>query len=146
MMVMFTTYIYITLNYSSFIPCSCGGILESMGWTPHLIFNLCFIVLALIGIVMIKGFPMRYHFSRPVILGWLSLLALSGIGMVTLLFITSENTMQHRNPFIRRYPHFPAVKTAQMDLTYDSYYIAGVGDGKIYLGNNTAPLRMVVID
>src|SRR5690554_855339 len=38
LMVMFTTYIYIILNYSDFIPCSCGGILEKMGWTEHLIF------------------------------------------------------------------------------------------------------------
>src|SRR5690606_4730265 len=31
MMVMFTSYIIIILNFSSFIPCSCGGILEKMG-------------------------------------------------------------------------------------------------------------------
>jgi hypothetical protein len=36
LMVMFTTYIYIILNYSSFVPCSCGGILEKMGWREHI--------------------------------------------------------------------------------------------------------------
>jgi uncharacterized membrane protein YphA (DoxX/SURF4 family) len=35
----FTTYIFIILNYSDFVPCSCGGILKKLGWTEHLIFN-----------------------------------------------------------------------------------------------------------
>lgn len=30
LMVMFTAYIYIILNYSSFVPCSCGGLLEEL--------------------------------------------------------------------------------------------------------------------
>lgn len=45
MMVMFTTYIFIMLNYSSFVPCSCGGILENLGWTEHLVFNIVFVFL-----------------------------------------------------------------------------------------------------
>ena len=32
LMLMFTAYIVVILNYSSFVPCSCGGILEEMGW------------------------------------------------------------------------------------------------------------------
>ncbi len=43
LMTVFTTYIILILNFSSFIPCSCGGILEKLGWTKHLIFNLFFI-------------------------------------------------------------------------------------------------------
>lgn len=50
LMVMFTTYIIIILNFTEFIPCSCGGVLESLGWTQHLIFNLVFILLALLSI------------------------------------------------------------------------------------------------
>lgn len=46
LMVIFTVYIYLILNYSSFVPCSCGGILENMGWKEHLIFNIAFAVLA----------------------------------------------------------------------------------------------------
>src|SRR5690606_35744778 len=30
LMVTFTAYIFIILNYSSFVPCSCGGILEKL--------------------------------------------------------------------------------------------------------------------
>ncbi|MNQ60164.1 hypothetical protein D3C85_744350 [compost metagenome] len=56
-MIMFTAYIYIILNYSAFVPCSCGGILEKMTWDQHLIFNICFIILAIIAIAYtsIKG-------------------------------------------------------------------------------------------
>jgi uncharacterized membrane protein YphA (DoxX/SURF4 family) len=52
LMVMFTAYIYIILNFSQFIPCSCGGILEKMTWNQHLVFNILFVLLAGIGIVL----------------------------------------------------------------------------------------------
>jgi hypothetical protein len=52
LMTMFTTYIIIILNYSSFVPCSCGGVLEKLGWTEHLIFNIVFTLLGAIAIVL----------------------------------------------------------------------------------------------
>lgn len=52
LMIMFTVYIYIILNFSAFVPCSCGGILEKMTWEEHLIFNICFVILAIIGIIL----------------------------------------------------------------------------------------------
>lgn len=54
LMIMFTTYIVVILNFSSFVPCSCGGILEKMGWTEHLIFNIIFVLLALLGIIILE--------------------------------------------------------------------------------------------
>lgn len=54
LMVMFTTYIVIILNFSDYIPCSCGGVLEKLGWTEHLIFNIGFVVLAFIGILILS--------------------------------------------------------------------------------------------
>lgn len=53
LMVMFTAYIYIILNYSTFVPCSCGGILEKMTWKQHLTFNIVFVILAGLSIVFI---------------------------------------------------------------------------------------------
>ena len=41
LMTAFTTYIIIILNYADFVPCSCGGILEALGWTEHLILMGC---------------------------------------------------------------------------------------------------------
>lgn len=54
LMVMFTTYIFIILNFSDFIPCSCGGVLEKLSWTEHLIFNIVFVVFAFIGVVILS--------------------------------------------------------------------------------------------
>lgn len=52
LMVMFSAYIYIILNYSEFIPCSCGGVLEKMTWNQHLIFNLLFVFAGAIAIIL----------------------------------------------------------------------------------------------
>lgn len=52
MMVMFTTYIVIITTYDDYVPCSCGGLLESMGWSGHLIFNAVFVLLAGVAIVI----------------------------------------------------------------------------------------------
>src|SRR5690554_1554589 len=51
MMVLFTSYIVIILNFTDFIPCSCGGVLEQLGWTEHLVFNVGFMGLAVVGIL-----------------------------------------------------------------------------------------------
>jgi len=63
LMAMFTAYIYIILNYSAFVPCSCGGILEKMTWNQHLIFNLAFLFLAFIGI-LIAPITSEYNFKK----------------------------------------------------------------------------------
>lgn len=52
LMCLFTAYIYAILNFSDDIPCSCGGVLQKMGWTEHLIFNIGFVLLAVAGIVL----------------------------------------------------------------------------------------------
>lgn len=51
-MSMFTAYIYAILNYSSSVPCSCGGVLESLSWDEHLLFNIFFMILAIIAILL----------------------------------------------------------------------------------------------
>ncbi|GAA3586872.1 hypothetical protein GCM10022396_00050 [Flavivirga amylovorans] len=62
LMVMFTAYIFIILNFSKSIPCSCGGVLEKLGWTEHLIFNIAFVILAFIGIQIMNG---QKNYSTP---------------------------------------------------------------------------------
>lgn len=52
LMVMFTTYIVLASRFSDYVPCSCGGVLEGMTWTQHLILNTVFVLLALIGILL----------------------------------------------------------------------------------------------
>ena len=58
LMMLFSGYIYVILNYSSFVPCSCGGILEKMTWNQHLIFNSFFILLAILGVII---YPTEYQ-------------------------------------------------------------------------------------
>lgn len=52
LMTMFSAYIVAILKFSDYIPCSCGGILEKMTWTQHLIFNLAFVILITIAILI----------------------------------------------------------------------------------------------
>lgn len=58
LMAMFTTYIYIILNFSAFVPCSCGGILQKLTWNQHLVFNSVFILLAIIALII---YPIQYQ-------------------------------------------------------------------------------------
>ncbi|MDB5143663.1 MAG: hypothetical protein JWQ66_2376 [Mucilaginibacter sp.] len=51
LMAVFTLYIILVLlNVFGRIPCSCGGVLQKMGWVPHLFFNLFFLLLTVTGI------------------------------------------------------------------------------------------------
>lgn len=148
LMTMFTAYIFIILHYSSFVPCSCGGILEKMTWNIHLVFNVVFIVLAALAIAMhfknrqegtfggIRFFPVRIILITTVF----------STTAIVVLFLSSEEIIHHKNPFIRRYPQHPIALKKTIDLKFNSYYFAGHANQKIYLGNFTDPLHMVEID
>jgi len=56
LMLIFTFYILLVLSgYFKNIPCSCGGVLKQLGWRNHLIFNIFFLVLGIIGIHLSIG-------------------------------------------------------------------------------------------
>jgi uncharacterized membrane protein YphA (DoxX/SURF4 family) len=139
LMVMFTAYIYIILNFSDFIPCSCGGVLEKLSWTQHFIFNVVFIVLAVLAIF----FSAYWNPKKKLLL--LTTLAIIGISIVAMLFAFSEKKMHRNNAFVRRYPHHPIVPKDTLDLRYNSYYIAGENDKQLYLGNYTAPKQVLQV-
>ncbi|WP_264564387.1 DoxX family protein [Flavobacterium sp. N3904] len=138
LMGMFTTYIVIILHFSYFVPCSCGGILEKLGWKEHLIFNIAFLLLAIVAILM-------QSFSKRTLVR-LSILVLGSVLVITALFLFSEDIMQKENPFIRRFPQATAAKVASIDLRNLSYYVAGTDKNKIYLANRLAPLEVLEID
>ena len=52
LMTMFTAYIYSMLNFSYYIPCSCGGVLSKMTWGQHLWFNIFFVAISITGILL----------------------------------------------------------------------------------------------
>lgn len=138
LMTMFTAYIIIILNYSSFIPCSCGGILEKLGWHEHLVFNCVFILLGITAILLLN------HGKKA--LRVLFITNIASIGIMILLFFTSEDIMTRENPFIRRFDQYAITKIDQTSLQNPSFYLAGSDNGKIYLGNFAAPLQMQVFD
>jgi len=144
LMVMFTTYIYIILNFSPHIPCSCGGIIDKLSWSQHMFFDMLFIALAFIGFLFSDNsllFRTRKHKIVSLFVG-----TFGSITLIAVLFLLSEDMSHHKNNFIRRFPHKPNKSTHGIDLKLNSYYIAGIGNGKIYLGNVTAPLNTLAID
>lgn len=52
LMITFTIYIAWMLLSGLNLPCTCGGIITSMSWKQHLIFNIAFIGLAFTGILL----------------------------------------------------------------------------------------------
>lgn len=144
LMVLFTAYIYFILNFSSFVPCSCGGILEKMGWKEHFIFNCFFIVLAVTGMLLIDKKENKNRVRNSALT--LALLTLVGIGTMKILLEISENKQFQRNNFVRIFPPVAVKRENTADLKYNSYYFAGANQHSIYLGNTTAPALVLELD
>lgn len=54
-LVSFTVFIGYMILFSPHLPCNCGGVLEQMSWTQHLVFNLVFIALSAIAIKLYQS-------------------------------------------------------------------------------------------
>jgi len=52
LMTVFSAYIVAILKFSPYVPCSCGGILQNMTWSQHLIFNVVFLLLGAIAVLL----------------------------------------------------------------------------------------------
>lgn len=143
LMVAFTVYIYLILNFSDFVPCSCGGILEKMGWTEHLIFNIGCVVLAAAGALVLEK-DQSAGVRRPLLK--MAVMFLVGSGGMVALFLSSEHIIKKENNFTRRFLLHPAVSDRSFDLKLNSYYFAGADQDRIYLGNVTAPLVLTTVD
>ena len=55
LMFLFTGYIIAIDQFTYYVPCSCGGILENLPENVHLVMNITFMVLALGGIYITKN-------------------------------------------------------------------------------------------
>ncbi|WP_128124980.1 MauE/DoxX family redox-associated membrane protein [Chryseobacterium carnipullorum] len=142
-MVAFTVYIFLILNYSEFIPCSCGGILEKMGWIEHLIFNIVCILLAMVAIIILEKEKERRlaHYISLMIS-----VIIVNIGIVTYLFFSSEQIIKKENNFTRRFLMHPTLEKKQLQLSDSYYYFAGYDDKNIYLGNRKFPQTLLTLD
>jgi hypothetical protein len=138
LMLLFTVYIVMILNFTSFIPCSCGGVLEKLGWTEHLIFNISFVTIGILAILLHSGL------RHTVIISAVGITL--GIISMVVLFLLSEETIHKENPFIRRLPQGTAAKIAKIDLPNNSLYIAGASKNSVYISDRRAPLQVLVFD
>ncbi|KFF11157.1 MauE/DoxX family redox-associated membrane protein [Flavobacterium hydatis] len=148
LMVMFTSYIFIVLHYTAFVPCSCGGVLEKLNWTQHLIFNCIFIAMAILAIILhySKDESVKDKVKSKTFFLVFFITTFSSIAIIIILFLMSENIIHYHNKLTRRFPHTPIQTTNNINLKLNSYYIAGVDSHNIYLGNTTAPLLITVLD
>ena len=51
----FTLYIIDMMTFDKYLPCSCGGIIETLTWAQHLCLNIALLFLAIAGICMEKN-------------------------------------------------------------------------------------------
>ena len=53
LMTLFTIYTgAILLHFFAYVPCSCGGVIRKLSWPQHLVFNLFFVALSVMGIIL----------------------------------------------------------------------------------------------
>ncbi|HRJ29747.1 MAG TPA: hypothetical protein PLV21_03995 [Cyclobacteriaceae bacterium] len=45
LMTAFTMYIILASRFSDYVPCSCGGVIQNLSWSQHLVFNGSFLLL-----------------------------------------------------------------------------------------------------
>jgi hypothetical protein len=66
LMVLFTAYIFYILRFSPYVPCSCGGVLQKLNWTTHLYFNIFFILISALGVLIHRpvSFPVFPYLTR----------------------------------------------------------------------------------
>jgi hypothetical protein len=69
---------------------------------------------------------------------------LSATILVVTLYAISDKIVHEPGSFLRVYQKAAAVKSNEMDIKYNSYYIAGIAEDRIYLGNITTPRRLLV--
>ncbi|NOT73424.1 MAG: hypothetical protein HOP08_00750 [Cyclobacteriaceae bacterium] len=132
LMMLFTFYIISILGYSEYVPCSCGGILQSLGWTEHLFFNIAFCLLGVAAIVL------QSKRKRTSIV-FIASITLSTLIIVFVLFrLTYQDNEKYSSFNIRSFSASIGQRDS-VNLGFNSYYFAGKGNHLLFLGNETAP-------
>ena len=54
LMILFTSFLLYGILSGSTLPCHCGGVISSMSWQEHVLFNIGSIVLAIMAIVLTR--------------------------------------------------------------------------------------------
>jgi hypothetical protein len=64
--------------------------------------------------------------------------------LVVTLYAVSNKIVHEPGSFLRIYQKDAAIKSNEIDLGLNSWYIAGIADNHIYLGNLTQPLDLLI--
>jgi len=48
----FTLFLIVMVSFENSLPCSCGGVIAKLTWKQHIVFNLFFLILSLLGIYL----------------------------------------------------------------------------------------------
>lgn len=54
LMIVFSFYVGSILAFAGRLPCACGGVISSMSWSQHLVFNLVFTLIAAVGVWLFR--------------------------------------------------------------------------------------------
>ena len=65
LMVLFTLYIGYILEFSPYVPCTCGGVLQKLNWITHLYFNIFFILLSALGVLIFPYLNPKQNTQPP---------------------------------------------------------------------------------
>ncbi|SFQ31054.1 MauE/DoxX family redox-associated membrane protein [Parafilimonas terrae] len=63
MLASFTLFLIIMISFNAALPCSCGGVISSLSWRQHIVFNFFFLALAIAGIFLEKKNEVRHSFK-----------------------------------------------------------------------------------
>jgi len=136
LMIMFTVYIIIIMHFAPFTPCSCGGILDDMGWKEHLVFNVFFLLLSILAFII---------YYKDIKLYAMILTLFLSFSIPILLYTISETKYLDRGNFIRNYKW-----SLEMNKSYTlknfNFYFIGYHDCKVYFGDTQAPLYVYLYD
>lgn len=130
----FTIYIYLILNFSDSIPCSCGGVLEKMDWTYHMVFNFLCVLLAIIAVVALE------KRDRKKSVGFISIAAALPAILLSLIFYPHINDDQ--GSFTRKIIFPLAAEQKIIKFPTAHYYFAGNHGDTLFLGNRKTPLLL----
>lgn len=71
---------------------------------------------------------------------------LFSVSLVAALYVFSDKINRLKNGFVRFFPPHAVLNMKTLDIKYNSYYVAGLTQGHIYLGNYMQPTWLKIID
>lgn len=91
-----------------------------------------------------RRYPLRKVMKKVTVT--LACCLLLGASAVVALYATTYEVIHRPNSFLRTYKQYVAEKTCELDLSVNSWYVAGTTHDRIYLGNITAPFQLLITD